>query len=183
MPQFGLSFSQLDGNLSRFNGVWAGWIQAGTSSSLQLIPGFTLQGVFVRVDFLNGSWSGISVGGTTTITFGDIYTGKLLDETASHWRVEATPREDVKVIYGKLVFTIRKDYKQASQVQYFNQKGNHTKTENRTEYSCQGEICNAGIMTMIDHTRGDAATEFQRREWQVNTGVSDSLFSKRNLQP
>jgi len=119
----------------------------------------------------------------STITFGDIYSGKLLTETDSDWTVEATPREGVKVMYGKLIFTVRKDYKQASQVQYFNQKAEHIKTETRTEYSCQGDVCNAGVMRMVDHRSGDASTEFQRRDWQVNTGVSDSLFSKRNLQP
>jgi len=119
----------------------------------------------------------------STITYGDVYSGKLVQENDSHWTVEATPREGVKAMYSKLIFSIRKDYKHLSQVQYFNTKGDHIKTETRTEYSCQGDVCNAGVMKMVDHRRGDASTEFQRRDWLVNSGVGDSLFSKRNLQP
>lgn len=133
-----------------------------------------------RGGFLGTTYSNEDI---STITFGDVYTGRLLEESDSEWKVEATPREGVKVTYGKLIFTIRKDYEQAAEIRYFNDKGEHTKTESRTEYSCQGDICNAGIMKMTDHSRGNASTEFQRREWQVNTGISDSLFSKRNLQP
>ena len=119
----------------------------------------------------------------STITFADVYTGKILSENENQWVVEASPREGIKAMYGKLLFTIRKDYKQPSEIKYFNGKNEHIKTESRTEYSCQGDICNAAIMKMTDHSRGDASTEFQRREWLVNTGTSYSLFSKRNLQP
>jgi len=119
----------------------------------------------------------------STITFANVYSGKLLSETTDHWVVEASPKEGIKAMYGKLIFTVRKDYKQPSELKYFNAKAEHIKTETRTEYSCQGNICNAGVMKMVDHSRGEASTEFQRRDWQVNTGVSDSLFSKRNLQP
>jgi outer membrane lipoprotein-sorting protein len=133
-----------------------------------------------RGGFLGTTYSNEDI---STITFGDIYSGKLLAETDRDWTVEATPRDGVGVMYGKLIFTIRKDYKQASQVQYFNARKEHIKTETRTEYSCQGDVCNAAIMTMVDHRSGDASTQFLRRDWQVNTGVSDSLFSKRNLQP
>lgn len=119
----------------------------------------------------------------STITFANVYSGKLLSETDEHWVVEAIPKEGIKAMYGKLILTVRKDYKQASELKYFNAKAEHIKTETRTEYSCQGNICNAGVMKMVDHSRGEASTEFQRRDWQVNTGISDSLFSKRNLQP
>jgi len=119
----------------------------------------------------------------STITFANVYTGKMMSENDKEWVVEASPREGIKAMYGKLVFTVRKDYKQPSEIKYFNAKSEHIKTETRTEYSCQGNICNAGIMKMVDHSRGEASTEFQRRDWQVNTGISDSLFSKRNLQP
>jgi hypothetical protein len=72
LPQFGLSFSNISGEIARVDGEWSGFIQAGTSSVLQLVPGFTLQDVFVRVQYSVGQWQSIVVGGTTSITFGDI---------------------------------------------------------------------------------------------------------------
>ena len=133
-----------------------------------------------RGGFLGTTYSNEDI---STITFANLYAGKLLSETDSHWVLEATPKEGIKAMYGKLVFTVRKDYAQASEIKYFNSKDEHIKTESRTEYSCQGTICNAAVMTMVDHSRGGASTQFLRRDWRVNTGISESLFSKRTLQP
>ena len=72
LPQFGLSFSSIEGAISRIGGQWSGYIQAATGSLLQLIPGFTLQDVFVRVEYVLDKWDSIMVGGTTGITFGDV---------------------------------------------------------------------------------------------------------------
>ena len=119
----------------------------------------------------------------STTTYSQVYQGSLKEETVDHWLIEATPREDAKAAYGKLVLQVRKDRLQPSEIRYFNQKGQHTKTETRTGYTCQGEICNAEVMRMVDHSRNGAWTELRRTAWKVNTGIPDSDFSLRKLQP
>ncbi len=118
----------------------------------------------------------------STVTYGPVYSAALLSETDTDWVLEMTPREGEKSAYSKLEMTVSKKYIQPVEIKYFSDKGQHIKTELRTDYSCQGDVCNAASMKMIDHSRGDAATELIRQEWEVNTGVADDVFSVRSLQ-
>ena len=116
------------------------------------------------------------------ITYGDAYEAELQSEDSSSWLLSASPREGAKAAYGKLEITVGKKLTLPTQFKYFNKRGEHIKTETRTEYSCQGDVCNAKVMEMVDHSSGGASTKLIRSDWKVNTGISDSAFSVRNLQ-
>jgi hypothetical protein len=64
----------------------------------------------------------------------------------------------------------------------FNDKGEHIKTESRSEYDCKGSICNPTLLKMTDHTRNGAWTELRCVGWAADTGVEDGLFTVRTLQ-
>lgn len=118
----------------------------------------------------------------STVLYGPVYDAALQSEAETAWVLVLTPKADAKTAYGKLVMTVDRKYIQPAQIEYFNRKDQHIKTETRSGYSCEGEVCNAESMKMVDHTRGDASTELVRRTWKVNTGVGDDEFSVRNLQ-
>ena len=118
-----------------------------------------------------------------TSAYGPVYDLSISSEDDSSWVLEGPPKEGVKGAYGKIEITISKSNNLPTQFRYFNKKGVHIKTEARTGYSCEGEICNAESMKMTDHTRGDASTELIRRDWRVNPALDSSIFSHRNLQP
>jgi outer membrane lipoprotein-sorting protein len=115
-------------------------------------------------------------------TYSQYYTGKLLSETPKDWNVEGTKRPGKDAPYPKVIMTIAKDTQQAVELQWFNDKGAKLKTETRSEYECQGNICGPKKMRMVDHTRGGMWTEFNRIGWKVNTGIADSEFTPRALQ-
>ncbi len=128
----------------------------------------------------------------STITYGVSYEAKLLSQDDAGWKLELTPKEGVKVAYGKLVMTVSKQYGHPLVIEYWSRKGVHLKTETRSGYSCKaqdgtddpkGPICNAESMKMVDHSKGDISTEIVRIEWEVNTGVEDDFFTVRNLEP
>lgn len=119
----------------------------------------------------------------STTTYADVYAASSVRSEDDNWVVEATPREGVKAAYGKLVFVIDQKLALPTEIRYFNDKGQHTKTETRTDYGCKDTICNAGVMKMVDHSRNDAWTELRKTAWKVNTGLSDGEFSLRRLQP
>ena len=118
----------------------------------------------------------------SVVTYGDKMAGTLLGETATHWTVEAVRREGGDYRYPRIVFEIDKDVKQPSRIEYFNDAGQKVKTETRTGYECKGEHCNAVVMTLIDHTRGELTSTLRRLQWQVNTGLADAFFTVRALQ-
>jgi outer membrane lipoprotein-sorting protein len=115
-------------------------------------------------------------------TYGDYYSGKLLSETPTHWKVEGTKRPGKDAPYPKVIMTIAKEHQQAVELFWFNDKGVKLKTETRWDYECQDNICGPKKMKMVDHTRGGMWTEFSRLGWKVNTGVPDSEFTPRALQ-
>ena len=119
-------------------------------------------------------------------TYGDAYNGKILKETATHWKVEGLPKDPETAPIPRLEFDIRKDLHHASEIRYYNKQGVKTKTETRTGYTCKptdaGQVCNFAESKMVSHIRNGTWSKFVRKEWEVNTGVKDSFFSLRVLQ-
>jgi outer membrane lipoprotein-sorting protein len=118
----------------------------------------------------------------STVFYGKVYSGKLLGETKTHYKVRANPRSGSDTPYGHLVLMLRKKDCLPDKILLHNRSGKHIKTETRTDYSCQGDICNARVMKMVDHTRNDHFTEIVRTKWKTNTGVSWRKFTRRALQ-
>ena len=124
---------------------------------------------FSQDDFASQSYSGQ-------------YTAKVLSETGSEWRIEATPKAGQTPAYGKLEFTVAKDRMLPSKIEYFNNEGKNVKTELRTGYTCEGNVCTPTSLKMTDHTKGNLWTEMVRKAWKVNESISDDVFSKRSLE-
>jgi outer membrane lipoprotein-sorting protein len=116
------------------------------------------------------------------VTFSPVYTAKLLEEADKFWKLEATIKPDAVFPYPRLLMEVRKDIQQPVQIDYFNDKGLHVKTETRLKYSCQDKICTPGIIKMVDHTRGDMESSLNMRKWQPNSGLDDDFFTVRALQ-
>ena len=117
------------------------------------------------------------------VTFSPYLKPRLLSEDAAAWTVEGTLREGLSFPYAKVVLTIDKKMYQPLKLLYFNDRGQHVKTEERVDWVCKdGNICAPGSMTLVDHRRNDVATILRPRKWKYNQGVSDRFFTVRNLQ-
>ena len=114
--------------------------------------------------------------------FGDIYTGTLKAETETEWEISLTAIEGKDAPYPTAEITVIKEKVLPSTLKYFNDKGEHIKTETRGEYECREGVCNPTVLKMVDHSRKDAWTELRCTEWKANTGLTEDIFSVRNLQ-
>lgn len=114
--------------------------------------------------------------------FGDVYTSTLKSETAEQWVLELNPIADKEAPYAKVEMTIAKEKHLPKSLKYFNDKGEHIKTETRDGYDCQGTICNPTVLRMTDHTRNGAWTELRCTTWKANVGLEDDIFTVRTLQ-
>ena len=111
------------------------------------------------------------------------YTATIASETPTQWKLSATPKAGENPPYAKLEITVSKDKTLPTEIRYYNAGGTHLKTETRSDYTCEGEICNPRELKMTDHTKGGYWTKLVRKKWKVNETMSDDVFSKRNLQP
>lgn len=114
--------------------------------------------------------------------YGPWYAGDKVSESGNNQSLTLTPKAGQTTPYGKLEFTILKDKGLPSAIKYFNASGQHVKTEERSDYKCEGSVCTPMTLKMTDHAKGDHWTKFTTKEWKVNTELSDDLFSKRNLE-
>lgn len=114
-------------------------------------------------------------------TYGAELVGELAGETETTWKVIGRRRPESEYRYPRVVFTIRKDTKQPIELLYFNDKGSLVKSETRSDFACQGASCCPGLVTLVDHTRGDLKSTLRRLDWELNSGLPDSAFSVRHL--
>jgi len=115
-----------------------------------------------------------------TSRLGEVYTGSVTAETEGEWQVRLSPKTEAP--YARVDITVDREMGVVTRYAYFNEGGEHIKTETRTGYSCEGDYCAPAEIKMVDHTQGDAASTLTRRTWSVNTGVDDARFSVRTLQ-
>ena len=111
-----------------------------------------------------------------------VYSAKELKSDDAAWTLELTAKADTEPPYGKLQLVVDKKLVLPTKIKYFNEKGDHVKTETRTEYKCEGEVCVPGKTKLVDHSRGDAWSELVTTEWSVDTGKEIEDFNVRALQ-
>jgi len=118
----------------------------------------------------------------STTHFGMAYTASVSSQSDAGWELQATPKAGEKTAYSRIELSVRKDNGLPSELRYFNDKDQHVKTETRTDYVCDGDACQPGVLKMVDHTRNDVSTTLSQSDWKINTGVDEANFTVRTLQ-
>jgi hypothetical protein len=110
------------------------------------------------------------------------YTATIASDGPAEMKLVAVAKPGQTPPYAKIEFTIAKDRFLPTELRYYNAAGTNVKTEVRTGYTCEGNICSATEQTMTDNTRNGAWTKMIRKAWRVNVDLSDDMFSKRALE-
>jgi Outer membrane lipoprotein-sorting protein len=110
------------------------------------------------------------------------YTGQLVSQDEKQLKLTLLPRAGGHARYGKLELTILKEGGVPSELKYFGDGGKLLKTETRSGYTCEADVCTPGELKMVDHGKGGMTTTITRKAWKLNQKLSDDLFSKRNLE-
>ena len=114
--------------------------------------------------------------------YGGLFTGTIVSEDDGNWVLKLDKKPDCGLPYGKLELTVDKKLTLPTRIKFFDEKGQHVKTETRLDYACTQSVCTAKRQKMVDHTKGDKATRLDQTDVIVNPDLPDEMFSKRNLQ-
>ena len=117
----------------------------------------------------------------STVVYGPVFEATIKKKTKSHTWLELKRRPGNNALYPRIEMRVRSQDMLPDLFYYFNAKGKKVKTETRTEFSCQKGMCGAKTMKMVDHTRNDHSTTIVRKEWKVDSGFSERIFSLRRL--
>ena len=110
------------------------------------------------------------------------FTAAVASGDAAQVKLVLTPKAGQTPPYAKIEMTVAKDKFVPTEIKLFNAAGVNVKTETRTSYSCQGDVCTATEQKMVDNTKGGAFTQMVRKTWKVNESISDDTFTKRALE-
>lgn len=116
------------------------------------------------------------------LRYSGFYNASILSDDASSTKLALAPKSGVEAPYPKIELTISKDKKLPTEIKYFNEKGVHLKTETRSDYKCEGDVCVPNKLKMVDHTKGGQSTELSVKTSKLNEEMSDEIFSKRALE-
>jgi len=116
-----------------------------------------------------------------TQRYASAYNTKVLSDAGNELKLELSAKT-ADTPYGKIEVTIQKDKNVPTELKYYSASGQHVKTETRTGYTCEGDVCAPGELKMVDHSKGGHWTKMVRKSIKVNEEMSDDLFSKRNLE-
>ncbi len=115
-----------------------------------------------------------------TTAYGSLYQGAMGPETPDSQKLVLTPKAGSDAPYAKIEIAISKDKGLPTELKYFNTDGTNVKTETRTGYTCESNVCTPGELKMTDNVKGNW-TKLVRKSWKVNETISDDVFSQRNL--
>jgi outer membrane lipoprotein-sorting protein len=88
-----------------------------------------------------------------TTSYAPLYNASLAGEDGANYKLVLTGKT-ADTPYAKIEVTVLKDKKVATELKYFNAEGKNTKTEVRSNFSCEGDVCTPGELKMTDNTKG-----------------------------
>ena len=115
-------------------------------------------------------------------SYGKWYEGKVASDDGKNEKLVLTPKKDQAPPYAKIEITAEKARNLPLEMKYYNASGTLLKTETRSNYTCEKDICAPAELKMVDHTKGGQSTVLSRKAWKPNVAVADSKFTKRALE-
>lgn len=116
-----------------------------------------------------------------TQQYAGLYTATVASTSDKEVKLTLTPKAGQTPPYSKLDVTVAKDKNVPTEIKYYNSDAKLVKTETRTGYTCESDVCTPGTLKMVDHTK-NLTTTMSRKKWKVNEAIADEVFTKRNLE-
>jgi outer membrane lipoprotein-sorting protein len=181
-----------DKRLVRFTGPGdfkgMGFLVENRDTMYVLLPAFGNRvrrlGTHVKAQGFQGSDASYDDMATTQYT--GIYAPKLVATEADAWVLELNILPGKQAESPRLkVWVDKNTHHQVTRIEYYDDKGQKQRTQLRTNFKKDegnGEHYTPEWIKFIDHRRNDHTTELHTTKAQVNTGVSDDVFTQRSLQ-
>ncbi|MBI5499276.1 MAG: outer membrane lipoprotein-sorting protein [Deltaproteobacteria bacterium] len=109
----------------------------------------------------------------------DGWTASLLESTAETHKIQVVPENDDVSPYSKIVIWYDRAREKATKMEYY-LDGELAKTITRSDFVNENGY-NDLTHVEVRNARADRVTDVRITDTEVNTGLADSLFTKRNL--
>lgn len=139
----------------------------------------------VPPSMMGGSWMGSHITNDDLVKANHVdedYNLRLLDETAVHYVIECLPKAEAAVVWGKIVYRIRKDPRVPEQVDYYDEEMIRVR---ETHFDDIQQIDDRIIplrLTVLPLEKPDEMTILRYQELVYDLPLDENFFSLRNLK-
>ena len=117
----------------------------------------------------------------SSFKYAEEYNAKLLETKDDVYVLELTPKPGIEKDYSKLIMEIRKDNFYPVKINHYDKAGNLWKVLERKKIEKKGNYWISMEMEMKD-LKKNHSTKMITDKIEFDTGLSDKVFSKRNLK-
>ncbi|MDT8445173.1 MAG: outer membrane lipoprotein-sorting protein [Desulfuromonadales bacterium] len=134
---------------------------------------------------MGGSWMGSHITNDDLVKANHIdedYNLRLLDETATHYVVECLPKAEAAVVWGKIVYRIRKAPRVPEQVDYYDEELVRVRETHFDDVQQIGERIVPLRLTVLPLEKPEEMTVLQYHDLVYDLPLNETFFSLRNLK-
>ena len=139
----------------------------------------------VPPSMMGGSWMGSHITNDDLVKANHIdedYLLRLAEETATHYLVECLPRPDAAVVWGKIVYRIRKEPRVPEQVDYYDEAMVHVRSMIFDDVQTVSGRTVPLKLTVRPLEKPDELTVLHYHELVYDLDLDENFFSLRSLR-
>lgn len=133
---------------------------------------------------MGGSWMGSHITNDDLVKANHIdedYELRLLEETTTHYVIECLPKAEAAVVWGKIIYRVRKEPRVPEQVDYYDEEMIRVREIHFDEVQQIGERIVPLRLTVLPLEKPEERTILHYRELVYDLGLDEAFFSLRNL--
>jgi outer membrane lipoprotein-sorting protein len=101
---------------------------------------------------------------------------------AKCWKIKLTPKPNAPVVWGSILYWVRKEDFLPARMEYFDERGTLMRVMNYADYQKFGGRKLPGKWIMESATKKNHRTEFDIKDMEFDVKISDRIFSFRELE-
>lgn len=139
----------------------------------------------VPPSMMGGSWMGSHITNDDLVKANHVdedYNLRLLEETDEHYVIECLPKVEAAVVWGKIVYRIRKDPRVPERVDYYDEEMVRVRETHFDDIQQIGERIIPLRLTVLPLEKPDEMTVLLYQELVYDLPLDETFFSLRNLK-
>ena len=139
----------------------------------------------VPPSMMGGSWMGSHITNDDLVKANHIdedYILRLLEETDTHYVVECLPKAEAAVIWGKIIYRVRKQPQVPEQVDYYDEEMVRLREIHFDDVQKIGERIVPLRLTVLPLEKPEERTTLHYRDLVYDLPLDETFFSLRNLK-
>jgi hypothetical protein len=139
----------------------------------------------VPPSMMGGSWMGSHITNDDLVKASHVdqdYTFRLLEESAGHWLIECTPRPEAAVVWGKIVYRLRKQPRVPERIDYYDEDQVRVREIMFSDVQTIGSRTVPLHLTVTPLDKPGEQTELRYRDLTFGIAIDQGFFNLRSLQ-